>query len=241
MRRVVGRLAMRTSTELHQDFIKTTNTPPTANVFADQAIALSNRTFTIMERIIANMEQEKKEAIAQAIADKKEAIAQAIADKKEAIALVVASKNETIEECRQGWIVANAQLAAARGTLSRRAAYELVLQCIYSARKASDPTMKGKFIATETERWLIDNAATLVLTYPPGHTLFEAATCANNHIRVDPSTLKLTDIGLYGHLSKDIHGTGLDMDHLKRKPDDSKITESMHGFFVCLIQTVLHF
>jgi hypothetical protein len=212
--------------------------------WTDEAVA---QLKALMDRTIADKDQ--------AIADIKALMTQRIADKDQAIADIkalmtqtIAAKDEAAAELRernlslvQGKASLEAEVSAARGTLSRRAAYEMVLHVVHVASKlhkaATPHALSSKFNATATETWLFQNASELSKCDVPA--LNAAAGCVMQHLW-DHESGKVQSVSLYAPLSNMIHGTGLDMTSIKAKPADSAITDSMHNLFVCLLRKVLN-
>ena len=196
------------------------------------------------DQTIADIKASKEQAIADIKASKDQAIArqeQAIADIKESKDQTIATMQNLLVVTNNAKVSAEAQLSAARGTLSRRAAYEMVLHAVFAASKLLEPcsvkSLPNKFNATITETWLLENALNLSQCGVP--TLEAAANCAKCHL-LDKETGKVKPVKLYAKLSNAIHGTGLDAANLKTMPEnDHSIDESMHNFFVCLLQSVL--
>ena len=174
-----------------------------------------------------------------------ESNAQRIADLKESNAKALEISAARIADLLTAKLASDAQLAAARGTLSRRAAYELVLQSVFAASKMLSgagfalDAVKGRFNATNTETWLFQNYAALLQSSEP--TLVAAAECVESHF-VDKKTQAVNRVMLYAQLSHAIHRAGLDTANLKMKPEnDPSIDDARHRFFVCLLEKVLKF
>ena len=124
------------------------------------------------------------------------------------------------------------QLMLEKGTLSRRALYELYLQSLwrsfYPDKKVGEgqiQTKPPKFNATQCEQklWKVAKDETC-----------HASLSAELKAFVDCWKSNKEPAPMYGKLSLAIHGTGLDLPALLTFPGDNVMSREQHDFLLCL-------
>lgn len=158
---------------------------------------------------------------------------QLIASKDETIARMdrsfaqtIADKDDIIARADAALALANAQAQAAKGTLSRRALYELALSQVraqmHKAKiQANQHVPKSNH--TETERYLVTNIAAIKADTTATPLVQSIADCALTH--------KL-EMGFYASLSNNIHGCGLNVPALQQ--GDQSLSKEQNDFIACL-------
>jgi hypothetical protein len=158
-------------------------------------------------------------------------------DTKELHRALVAEKDVRLVIADTALLQAQAQLAAAKGQLGRRSAYEMGLRSAWNELSTAGATDfldnngtpitrfpgKGKFNATDTEAWLgklkteCADFATLQPRFPTVHCV---ASCVT--------------VGLYAVLSQDVHGQALDIDKLVNDP--GPLSTAQHDCIKCVLR-----
>ena len=178
-----------------------------------------------------------REKAAKAISQYHAKVEEAYTDAKAANTKVEEAYTAATTLREQRIIDLSSQLSLSRGTLSRRALYEAVLQKLHYEAKSQEAVMKPKytsnfpglkFNATNTEQWLKQHYL-LLMSETGLPSCSQAAQCFNNHQMSTAS-------GLYGDLCQDIHGSPLNLDGILQP---SGLEKKRHDFLLCLGRMVL--
>jgi hypothetical protein len=200
-----------------------------------KAMTLLEKQLGLLEKLLADRDTQMSQLLAaneKQLAAKETQMSQLLAAKETQMSQLLASNEKQLASHEKQLDIWSSEFAAkkaevmmARGTLSRRALYELALRTVwiplYTAehQKSTSP----RFNATQCEGLLVKHCANASLF--PTSLATDIADCAQRH--------KLAT-GLYARLSESIHGAGLDIGTLQVKHDSQ--TDDEHNLMQCLMR-----